>query len=64
MPGSLAFIKAAAAKGIKIFYVTNRKAPLEDATRKNLAKYGYPIDTSEDTVLMRGDPGRLHYGSS
>lgn len=55
VPGSLAFIRAAAAKGVKIFYVTNRKAPLEDATRKNLEKYGYPIDASEDTVLTRGE---------
>jgi 5'-nucleotidase (lipoprotein e(P4) family) len=55
IPGSLAFIKAAAAKGIKIFYVTNRKAPLETATRNNLKVLGYPIDTSEDTVLMKGE---------
>jgi acid phosphatase len=55
IPGSLDFIKAAAAKGIKIFYVTNRKAPLEAATRKNLLKHGYPVDTSEDTVLTRGE---------
>jgi acid phosphatase len=55
VPGSLAFIKAAAAKGAKIFYVTNRSAPTEAATRKNLAKFGYPIDLSEDTVLTKGE---------
>ncbi|MDP6832977.1 MAG: HAD family acid phosphatase [Alphaproteobacteria bacterium] len=55
IPGSLDFIKTAVAKGIKIFYVTNRKAPLEAATRKNLAVFGYPIDTSEDTVLTKGE---------
>ena len=55
VPGSLDFIKTAAAKGIKIFYVTNRKAPLEPATRKNLAALGYPVDSSEDTVLTRGE---------
>jgi acid phosphatase len=42
-------------KGVKIFYITNRKAPLEDGTRKNLAKFGYPVDTSEDMVLTRGE---------
>ncbi len=55
VPGSLAFIKAAAAKGIKIFYVTNRSASTEAATRKNLIKFGYPVDTSEDTVLTKGE---------
>ncbi len=55
VPGSLAFIKDAVGKGVKVFYVTNRKAPLEDATRNNLKALGYPIDESEDTVLMRGE---------
>ncbi len=55
VPGSLAFIKDAMSKGVKVFYVTNRKAPLEDATRNNLKALGYPIDESEDTVLMRGE---------
>ena len=55
IPGSLDFIKMAHAKGVKIFYVTNRKAPLEDGTRQNLAKFGYPVDTDEDTVLTRGE---------
>ncbi len=55
VPGSLEFIEDAVAKGVKVFYVTNRKAPLEDATRNNLKALGYPIDDSEDTVLMRGE---------
>ncbi len=55
VPGSLQFIEDAVGKGVKVFYVTNRKAPLEDATRNNLKALGYPIDDSEDTVLMRGE---------
>ena len=55
IPGSLEFIKYAASKGVTIFYVSNRKAPLEDATRKNLAKFGYPIDESQDVVLLRNE---------
>lgn len=51
--GSLEFIKYAKSKGVKIFYVSNRKAPQEEATRNNLKAYGYPIDTDEDTVLLR-----------
>ncbi len=55
IPGSLEFIKGAAAKGVKIFYVSNRKAPLEKGTRNNLKALGYPIDESEDTVPLRGE---------
>ncbi len=55
VPGSLEFIKLAVDKGVKVFYVTNRKAPQEQATRNNLKALGYPIDESEDTVLMRGE---------
>ncbi len=53
IPGSLDFIKYAGSKGVKVFYVSNRKAHLEKGTRKNLLALGYPIDTSEDTVLLR-----------
>jgi len=55
IPGSLEFIKYARKKGVQIFYVTNRKAPQEEATRNNLKALGYPIDESEDTVLMKGE---------
>ena len=54
-PGSLEFIKYATAKGVAVFYVSNRKGPEEDATRNNLAKLGYPVDDKEDTVLMRDE---------
>ena len=54
-PGSLAFIKYANSKGVKVFYVSNRKAPQEEATRNNLKALGYPIDESEDTVLLKGE---------
>jgi acid phosphatase len=55
VPGSLAFINYANSKGVKVFYVSNRKAPQEDATRNNLKALGYPIDESEDTVLLKGE---------
>ena len=51
--GSLAFIKHAVTKGVKVFYVSNRKGPQEEATRTNLKALGYPVDESEDTVLLR-----------
>ena len=38
-------------KGVKVFYVSNRTAEEEPATRKNLGKFGFPIDGAIDTVL-------------
>ncbi len=38
------FLKYADSKGIKIFYVTNRIAIAEEATRNNLKKLGLPFD--------------------
>ncbi len=55
IPGSLDFIKYAASKNVEIFYVSNRKKPGEEGTRKNLKKFGYPINEKFDTVLLRGE---------
>ncbi len=53
IPGSLDFINYAKSKGVTTFYVSNRTGDLEDATRKNLEKFGYPIETSQDTVILK-----------
>jgi|OpeIllAssembly_1097287.scaffolds.fasta_scaffold116849_2 acid phosphatase len=55
IPGALEFTRAAAAKGVAVFYVTNRDRALEQATRDNLAKFGFPLDASRDTVLTRAE---------
>lgn len=55
IPGSVAFTKYAKSKGVKVIYVSNRKAPGEDATRANLKKFGYPVDEDTDVVLLRGE---------
>lgn len=55
IPGALEFTTAAAAKGVTVFYVTNRDRALEQATRDNLAKYGFPLDPGRDTVLTRAE---------
>jgi acid phosphatase len=55
IPGALEFTRAAAAKGVTVFYVTNRDRALEQATRDNLAKYGFPLDPALDTVLTRAE---------
>ncbi|HEX4931759.1 MAG TPA: HAD family acid phosphatase, partial [Gemmatimonadaceae bacterium] len=61
IPGALEFAKYAAGKGVVIFYVTNRTANLEDATRRNLTALGFPVarqgqgEEPMDAVLTRGE---------
>src|SRR3989449_11174904 len=51
IPGAVEFAKYADAKGVKVFYITNRTAEEEPATRKNLEKFGFPMGGNVDTVL-------------
>src|SRR5438876_1764888 len=51
IPGALEFALYAASKGVKVFYITNRTAEEEPSTRKNLEKFGFPMDGDVDTVL-------------
>jgi 5'-nucleotidase (lipoprotein e(P4) family) len=69
LPGARKFLEAAGARGIRIFYVTNRECPRtapppgEDpcpagtATRRNLRALGLPAaDDPEALLLRRGRP--------
>lgn len=51
IPGAVEFTRYAESKGVKVFYVSNRTAEEEPATRENMAQYGFPIDDKMDTVL-------------
>ena len=51
------FLEYSQSKGVKIFYVTNRIAVAEDATRNNLKKLGLPLDTDRDVLLMKDENG-------
>jgi acid phosphatase len=73
VPGALEFLRAARDRGVTVFFVTNRDAALEAATRRNLEWIGFSPDTTADVVLMRGErPGwgsdktsrREHVGSA
>ncbi|MBK8976904.1 MAG: 5'-nucleotidase, lipoprotein e(P4) family [Planctomycetes bacterium] len=57
IPGALDFLTHAAARGVTIFYVTNRDAAEEPATRDNLRRLGFPLADTEqlDVVLTRGE---------
>lgn len=64
LPGAVEFARAAAARGVTIFYVTNREAAAEEATRANLRAAGFPLrdDSDElDVVLLQGE--RPDWGS-
>jgi acid phosphatase len=51
------FLEYAQSEGVKIFYVTNRIAVAEDATRNNIKKLGLPLDTDRDVLLMKDENG-------
>lgn len=51
VPGALEFARAAAQRGITVFYVTNRDAAGKPATVDNLRALGFPLSEPEDTVL-------------
>lgn len=50
IPGALAFTRAAAKKGITVFYVSNRAVHLKDATIANLEALGFPL--KDDSVFL------------
>jgi len=56
IPGALEFVREAEARGVTVFYVTNREAVSEAATRENLDRLGFPLGPpARDTVLCRGE---------
>lgn len=57
IPGAQEFLDFAQSKGVEVFYVTNRDAKSEEATRRNLRLLGLPASQDRDTVLMNGEKG-------
>lgn len=55
LPGSLAFAQHADARGVRIFYVTNRAAGVEGSVHKNLVARGFPVDASGENLLTKGE---------
>jgi 5'-nucleotidase (lipoprotein e(P4) family) len=53
IPGAVEFTRAADARGVKIFYISNRADYLKDATLNNLRKLGFPI-ANEQQFLGKG----------
>lgn len=61
VPGALEFTRYAAERGVTVFYVTNRRAEVEEATRRNLERFGFPFVDGVDTLLTRDE--REDWGS-
>lgn len=57
IPGAKAFLDAAHAQGVTIFYVTNREATQEKDTRTNLLNQKLPVRPDIDVVLMKNENG-------
>lgn len=61
IPGAAEFLRAARARGVTVFYVTNRDHKEEAATRRNLSEQGFEVrdlpgnPALGDTLLTRGE---------
>jgi 5'-nucleotidase (lipoprotein e(P4) family) len=55
LPGALAFAQHARERGVRIFYVTNRAADVEEYVRKNLVALGFAIDEGGENLLTKGE---------
>ncbi|WP_138429633.1 5'-nucleotidase, lipoprotein e(P4) family [Fodinibius saliphilus] len=53
--GALTFTKWADQKDVNIYYITNREAKVEEGTRKNLKKLGFPLSEDDDHILSKNE---------
>lgn len=55
VPGAFEFCNYAATTGVRVFYVTNRRAHLRESTVANLVAEGFPLAPDSGNLLMRAD---------
>ncbi|HEY6980193.1 5'-nucleotidase, lipoprotein e(P4) family [Reyranella sp.] len=55
IPGAVEFTKYADAKGVKVFYLSNRGVETKKDTRENMEKLGFPMGGNVDTFLMQNE---------
>lgn len=55
IPGAVEFLKYANSRGVRVFYITNRKTVEKEGTATNLRKLGFP-NVNDETLLVRTDP--------
>jgi 5'-nucleotidase (lipoprotein e(P4) family) len=54
IPGAVEFLRYAAARGVRVFYVTNRREAEKPGTISNLKRLGF-AGVSDETVVVRTD---------
>src|SRR5258707_556552 len=55
VPGSVEFLNYAAARGVTVFYITNRNDIQKQGTATNLKNLGFP-NVNDQTLLVQTDP--------
>jgi len=55
IPGAVEFLNYANSRGVRVFYITNRKTAEKEGTAANLKKLGFP-NVNDETLLVRTDP--------
>lgn len=56
VPGAVEFLRYADSRGVRVFYITNRKQVEKEGTAANLRKMGFPR-VNDETVLVKPDQG-------
>lgn len=54
IPGAPDFLRYAHSRGVRVFYITNRKIAEKDGTARNLKTLGFP-EVNDETLLVRTD---------
>src|SRR2546423_1659611 len=54
LPGAVEFLQYVNSRGVRVFYVTNRKEVEKEGTARNLKQVGFP-DVTDETLLIRTD---------
>jgi len=52
VPGAVEFLNYASHRGVRVFYITNRRQPEKAGTIANLKKLGFP-EVTDETVMVR-----------
>ena len=55
VPGAVEFLRYATSRGVRVFYITNRKDIEKEGTARNLKRLGFP-EVTDETLLIRTDP--------
>jgi 5'-nucleotidase (lipoprotein e(P4) family) len=58
VPGAVEFLRYASSRGVRVFYITNRKQIEREGTARNLQKLGFP-KVNDETLLVRPESGDL-----